>query len=248
MRKTILSLVVIAIGATAAPATASLPIPQLPSPSSFAQRIDNPWFPLLPGTVYEYRGVRDGKQARDVLTVTHQHATVQGIQTTVLHDRLWLNGRLFERTTDWYAQDKQGNVWYLGESTALLNAHGKVTSTEGSWKAGVGGAHAGIYMLAHAKPGDAARQEYLKGHAADQFKVLTIDSNATLLTQETSQIEPGVVDHKLYVRGIGIVLEEAIKPKPNERLTLYSIKRPWAKSRASTTAAVAARQHRTATA
>lgn len=143
MRKTILSLVVIAIGATAAPATASLPIPQLPSPSSFAQRIDNPWFPLLPGTVYEYRGVRDGKQARDVLTVTHQHATVQGIQTTVLHDRLWLNGRLFERTTDWYAQDKQGNVWYLGESTALLNAHGKVTSTEGSWKAGVGGAQPG---------------------------------------------------------------------------------------------------------
>src|SRR5438105_15677952 len=80
------------------------PIPQLPAPHDFATRINNQWFPLTPGKVFEYRGSKDGKQARDVLTVTHRHRTILGIRTTVIDDKLYVNGSLGERTTDWYAQ------------------------------------------------------------------------------------------------------------------------------------------------
>src|SRR5262249_21143951 len=123
--------------------------------------------------------------------------------------------------------------WYLGESTATLNARGKVTGTEGSWLTGVSGARAGIYMPGHPAIGDAGRQEYYKGHAEDQFKVLSLAARGTspavssthaLLTQKTTRIEPGTLDHKLYVRGIGTVREEAIRG-PLERLVLTSVKR-----------------------
>ena len=103
----------------------------------FSARIDNPWFPLRPGTVYRYRGMKDGQPSREVLTVTHQTKTIQGVRCTVVRDLLYTRGRLHERTSDWYAQDAAGNVWYYGEATAELDAAGKVTSTEGSWQAGV---------------------------------------------------------------------------------------------------------------
>jgi hypothetical protein len=231
MRKTLLVLSAITAGGWAAPATASLPIPPVPSPDSFANRIDNQWFPLIPGTVFLYRGEKDGKPGRDVLTVTHRHRTIMGIRATVVFDRLYLNGHLAERTTDWYAQDKRGNVWYLGESTATLDAHGKTISTEGTWLAGVHGARAGIYMPAHPKPGDTGRQEYYRAHAEDQFKVLSLNASVrspavssrhALLTQETTRLEPGTLDHKLYVRGIGTVLEQTIKGG-SERLALMSV-------------------------
>jgi hypothetical protein len=223
-----------ALSVAAAPATASLPIPNLPSPGSFATRIDNPWFPLLPGTTFEYRGEKDGKPGRDVLTVTHRHRAVLGVSATVVADRLYLNGRLAERTTDWYAQDTSGNVWYLGENTATLDARGNTLSTAGSWVAGVHGARAGIYMPAHPTPGDSGRQEYYKGHAEDEFRVLSLDarvrtpavsSHRALLTQETTRLEPGAVDHKLYVRGVGTVVERAVRGG-SERFMLFSVNRP----------------------
>jgi len=231
LRKTLLVLSAITAVGWAAPATASLPIPPLPRPDSFVNRIDNQWFPLIPGTVFAYRGEKDGKPGRDVLTVTHRHRTIIGIRATVVLDRLYLNSHLAERTTDWYAQDKRGNVWYLGESTATLDAHGKTISTEGTWLAGVHGARAGIYMPAHPKPGDTGRQEYYRGHAEDQFKVLSLNarvkspavsSRHALLTQETTRLEPGTLDHKLYMRGIGTVLEQTIKGG-SERLALVSV-------------------------
>jgi len=212
----------------------SPPIPKLPAPSQFVNRITNPWFPLVPGTVYVYRGTKDGKQAIDVLAVTHRKQTIDGIHATVINDQLYENGRLAERTTDWYAQDRSGTVWYLGEKTATLNVHGKVLGTAGSWIAGVGGAHAGIYMPGHPQPSQVARQEYAKGQAEDQFKILQlgarvdvggVSSKHALLTQETTALEPGVVDHKLYVRGIGTALEVTVKGG-NERLELISVIRP----------------------
>src|SRR5262249_7553823 len=136
-----------------------------PASPHFSARVDNPWFPLKPGTTYVYRGAKDGKSARDVLTVTRGTKTIDGAPCVVVRDRLYLNGTLSERTTDWYTQDRQGNVWYFGEATADLDASGKVTSTEGSWRAGLGKARPGIYMPAHPRPGQAGRQEYLKGHA-----------------------------------------------------------------------------------
>src|SRR5438093_2898212 len=89
-----------------------------PDPRNFVRRVDNPWFPLIPGTTFVYRGVKDGKASQDVFTVTSVTKTIQGIRCTGVRDRLFLAGRLEERTTDWYAQDVHGNVWYFGESTA----------------------------------------------------------------------------------------------------------------------------------
>ncbi len=199
----------------------------------FTARVDNPWFPLRPGTVSIYTGVKDGRRARDVVTVTHRVAKIDGASCVVVRDRLYLNDKLAERTTDWYSQDRRGNVWYFGESTAELDAHGRVTSTEGTWRAGRDGARPGIYMPARPVPGKTGRQEYYKGHAEDHFEVLSLharvdvaytSSRNALLTKEWTPLEPGVVDHKLYVRGIGTVLEQTVKGG-DERLELASFRR-----------------------
>jgi hypothetical protein len=201
--------------------------------SGFSAHVDNPWFPLRPGTTYVYRGVKDGKRSRDVVTVTHEQKTITGAPCVVVHDRLYLSGRLEERTTDWYSQDKAGNVWYFGEDTAELDKHGHVTSTEGTWQAGRNGAKAGIYMPAHPKVGQTGRQEYYKDQAEDHFQVLSvrthvkaqyITSSRALLTKEWTPLEPGVIDHKYYVRGIGTVLEQTVKGG-DERNALVSVTR-----------------------
>jgi hypothetical protein len=205
-----------------------------PNPRDFVARVDNPWFPLLPGTTFVYRGVKDGKTARDVVTVTHATRTIQGVRATAVADRLYLAGRLEERTTDWYAQDRRGNVWYFGEATAELDRAGHVTSTEGSWLAGRSGAKAGIYMTARPTVGQSRLQEYYKGHAEDHFAVVSLrarvsvpytTSNRALLTKEWTPLEPGTLDHKYYVRGIGNVKEVTAKG-PLERSELVSVHRP----------------------
>jgi hypothetical protein len=205
-----------------------------PNPRDFVARVDNPWFPLLPGTTFVYRGVKDGKTARDVVTVTHATRTIQGVRSTAVADRLYLAGRLEERTTDWYAQDRRGNVWYFGEATGELDRAGHVTSTEGSWLAGHNGAKAGIYMTARPTVGQSRLQEYYKGHAEDHFAVVSLrarvsvpytTSNRALLTKEWTPLEPGTLDHKYYVRGIGNVKEVTVKG-PLERSELVSVHRP----------------------
>ena len=236
MRKTLSILVAASLVAgVASQVSTAAPRPvKLPGPGSFVSRIDNPWYPLRPGTVYVYRGADNGERSRDVLTVTHATKVIQGIRATVIDDRVYLRGRLAERTKDWYAQDKTGNVWYLGEDTATLDASGKVKSTEGSWQAGVDGARAGIFMPAHPRVGQTGLQEYYKGHAEDQFKILSLSTHVhtpaassrhALLTQETTVLEPGVVDHKVYVRGVGTVTEKTVKGG-SERLALVSVRRP----------------------
>jgi hypothetical protein len=176
----------------------------------FTTHITNPWFPLVPGTVYRYEGIKDGKPSREVLTVTHRTKMVAGIECAVVDDRLWVNGHLAERTNDWYAQDRKGNVWYFGEDTAELDANGKVT-TEGSWQTGVKGARAGILMPAQPRVGQTGLEEYWKGHAEDHFRVIGYLGRNALLTEETTPLEPDVVDHKLYVRGTGTVVERTIR-------------------------------------
>ena len=187
-------------------------------PKHFAAKVDNPWFPLEPGTTYVYQGRKDGKPSREVLEVTDLTKTIQGVHATVLHDNLYLAGKLEERTTDWYAQDADGNVWYLGEATAELDRKGRVTSREGSWQAGVDGAEAGIYMPVHPKVGESFSQEFYKGHAEDHFKVVSLhaavrvpysSSKDALQTREWTPLEPGLIDFKYYVRGVGTVKERA---------------------------------------
>ena len=204
-----------------------------PNPGRFVSGVTNPWFPLRPGTTLVYRGVKDGKPSRDVFRVTGRTRLIAGVRCTAVDDRLYLRGRLGERTTDWYAQDKAGNVWYFGETTAELNTQGKVTSREGSWLTGRDGAQPGILMPTHPRVGQTARQEYYKGHADDHFRVLSLSarvrtraasSSHALLTKEWTPLEPGVVDHKLYVRGVGTVLEQTVKGG-DERNTLVSVRR-----------------------
>jgi hypothetical protein len=177
----------------------------------FSADVTNPWFPLKPGAVYSYTGVKDGKPSREVLRVTHRTKTITGVPCVVVDDRLWIAGHLAERTNDWYSQDAKGNVWYFGEATAELDQNGKVTSTEGSWQSGRDGAKAGILMPGHPRPGQTGIQEYYKGHAEDHFRVLGYLGKNALLVEETTPLEPGVVDNKLYVRGTGTVLERTVK-------------------------------------
>lgn len=208
------ALVVAGVGCGSSAATIGLP-----DPADFVARVDNPWFPLRPGTAYRYRGVKDGEPSRDVLLVTARTKRIAGVRCTVVRDRLYLRGRLEERTEDWYSQDDAGNVWYFGERTAELRPDGSVKTTEGSWQAGIDGARPGIFMPAHPRPGQSGRQEHYEGHAEDHFRVLSLSarvavpassSRRALLTMEWTPLEPGVIDHKLYVKGVGVVLEQTV--------------------------------------
>ena len=192
------------------------------TPTGWARQVTNPWFPLKPGTTFVYTGEKDGRSGRDVVTVTNRTKVIEGVRCTAVDDRLYANGHLAERTTDWYAQDARGTVWYFAEATAELNKAGKVTSREGTWQAGVNGARAGIFMPAHPKVGQSFRQEYLKGHAEDHFAVLKV-SASSLLTKEWTPLEPDTLDHKLYRRGTGLVKEETVKGG-NERWTLNVVR------------------------
>jgi hypothetical protein len=224
----VLALSVLAVAA--APASGASPTPPA---SDFSARVDNPWFPLTPGTTLVYTGVKDGKAARDVVLVTRRTKLIDGVPCAVVDDRLYLDGRLAERTTDWYTQDKQGNVWYFGETTAELDRAGRVTSREGSWQAGRNGAEPGIFMPARPRVGQSFRQEYYKGHAEDHFRVLDLHATVSvpyarstnaLLTKEWTPLEPGVIDHKLYIRGVDNVEEQTIKGG-DEHLRLVSVRR-----------------------
>ncbi len=234
IRRTTWTLVAAGVVLAPGPGTGGAATKSQPSPGNFVRRIDNPWFPLRPGTKFGYSGIKDGKAARDVYRVTSATKTINGVRCTAVSDRLFLAGRLAERTTDWYAQDRRGNVWYFGEATAELDRTGRVTSTEGSWQAGRQGAQAGIYMTAQPMVGQSRRQEYYKGHAEDHFAVLSlrasvsvpfVTSKRALLTKEWTPLEPGTLDHKYYVRGIGEVKEVAVKG-PTERLELVAVRRP----------------------
>jgi hypothetical protein len=231
MRATALKAMVVAAAAVmlaagfAGSATAKVTIAS-PKASHFGRHsdlIDNVWFPLAKGSVWVYDGQKDGKQARDVMTVTPKVKLIAGIRAAVVHDRLFLNGQLAERTTDFYAQDKRGTVWYLGENTAELNASGKVTSTEGSFQHGRDGAHGGIFMPAHPAVGQSFQQESFKGQAEDRFRIVSLMTSVTtpavssqnaMLTEEKTPLEPGTVDHKYYVQGIGTVREQQVAGAP----------------------------------
>ena len=180
----------------------------------------NPYFPLRQGSVTRLRGSEDGERFHERVTVTGRHKNIQGARTTVVRDVLRrADGTLEEKTHDWYAADNRGNVWYFGEATATYDEQGNVESTEGSWQAGVHGAVAGLIMPAHARPTDAYRQEFYRGHAEDQAWIVQRGAKVrvpygrfrhVVRSFEWTRLEPRVVSVKLYARGIGIVREQDV--------------------------------------
>ena len=187
---------------------------------SFVNQINNPFFPLAPGTTFLYQGTKDGVPSSDQFTVTHQAKKIAGVTCTVVTDLAYENGILVERTTDYFAQDVQGNVWYFGEDTAELDANGNVISTEGTWRAGVNGAQQGIIMEAQPRVEDRYNQENAPGVAQDMARVAGLSKSTCvpygcfddmLLTRETSPFDPGTVEEKLYAIGVGFVRGEVLK-------------------------------------
>jgi hypothetical protein len=189
-------------------------------PSNFVSTIDNRYWPLKPGTAYHYEGVRGTTPQRDDEIVTNETKRILGIDCTVVRDTVSEGGRPVERTFDWYAQDAQGNVWYMGEDSLERNQQGKFVKASDSWESGVDGAQPGIIMPADPQPGDAYRQEYYPpGEALDQARVLRLDGTAkvpygsydgVLVTSERSPLEPQT-EQKYYAPGLGEVAEKVVK-------------------------------------
>ena len=220
-------------GVAAATPAAAAPVTRAAA-GGFTARVTNPYFPALPGMRWVYRGTDGGRRLRNVVRVLDRVERVTGVPCAVIDDRVYLDGRLAERTIDWYTQSASGTVWYFGERTAALDRRGRVTTREGSWRAGVDGARAGIFMPAHPRVGQSFVQERYAGHAEDHFTIVNRHATVSvpfrrfrgnvLMTHEFSPLEPGVLDGKWYARGIGQVLEASIKGG-NERAELVSFRR-----------------------
>jgi hypothetical protein len=185
-------------------------------PAAFTTDIDNRYWPMKPGTRWTYREVdEEGKRLRVVVTVTSATKRLaNGITARVVRDTVTEDGELIEDTVDWYAQDADGNVWYLGEATAEFE-DGEVASTAGSWEAGVDGALPGIIVPANPVDDLSYRQEYYRGEAEDNGEVLAVGEQADvpaghfdglLLTKDTNALEPRILEYKLYAPGVGPVL------------------------------------------
>ena len=208
------------------------------NPANFSNPLDinNPYWFLVPGTTFTYRSVGVGQCEVNDVEVTDVTVLVAGVNTRQVHDQVWEDdncngGRDFlsEDTLDWYAQDNDGNVWYLGEATAEYCDRDQpqiACSTEGSWMAGVDGATPGFAMLANPTPGTFYRQEFLAGEAEDMAKVLRTNATVVLIfdnaidldhytgclkTKEWSALERGAVENKYYCPGVGLVLINGLK-------------------------------------
>jgi len=199
-------------------------------PANFVAVIDNPYFPLPVGRTLVYTGIKDGQTQTDTVTVTNQTKVILGITATVVSDIATHDGTVLEKTFDFYAQDEQGNVWYLGEDTTAFLPNGK-TDTSGSFLAGVDGAQPGIIMEANPQIPDAYRQECYAGQAEDTAWVVATGGSVTvpygkvrnvLTTLESTRLEPGAYDEKIYGPGIGIVSERSLTG-PNEIAQLVSV-------------------------
>jgi hypothetical protein len=199
------------------------------NPADFTHVVDNPYFPLVPGTTFTFVE-KEGRETRmNRITVTHDTKMILGVKCVVVHDTVTLKGVLVEDTFDWYAQDKLGAVWYFGELTKEFKTGGRV-STAGSWEAGVKGALPGIMMPAHPQVGERYRMEFAANEAEDVGRIVALDETVTVATnifrncirtREWSMLESGT-STKWYARGVGLVRAESTA---GEVATLISVTR-----------------------
>jgi len=185
-------------------------------PADFETKVDNPYYPLVPGTRVKLIETLGRETTENEITVTRETKTIMGVACVVVHDRVLENGVVREDTFDWMAPDNRGNVWYFGEATKEFKAGGRV-STEGSWEAGVGGAQPGIIMPAQPKPGQPYYQEYSLGVAEDIGQIVAVGESVTVpygsfsgcvRTREWSLLESGS-EKKWYAPGVGLVRTES---------------------------------------
>jgi hypothetical protein len=187
------------------------------NPAHFTAKVDNPFMPWRPGTLFHYRSSKPAG-ATNPVKVPHRTKTVIGVRCRVVRDVVKVNGRPQERSFDWYAQDRRGNVWYFGENSAVFK-HGRwVHSAADSWKSGVDGARPGIIMEAHPRRGDVYQQENAL-NSKDMARVLGYAKTVrvplgtfhhVLVTKEFTPLEPSI-DHDYYARGIGELQEINVK-------------------------------------
>jgi hypothetical protein len=180
-------------------------------------KINNKYFPLKPGTTTIYNGTdEDGQPTRAEFSVTNDTKVIAGVTTRVVHDNAYVKGDLEETTDDWFAQDDDGNVWYMGEFTTELPSK----NHEGSWEAGVKGAQAGIIVEAQPKVGDKYQQEVAKGEAEDGASVLSVNEKVcvpygcfsdVLKTEDFNLLEPDLLENKFYAPGIGNIKTVMVK-------------------------------------
>jgi hypothetical protein len=219
----------------AAPATATTASPgsgynPTIRPSDFTNNITNPYWPLKPGTNWTFEGTKDGAPQHVEVSVTNEHKRILGVDCVVVRDIVTVNSTLHEKTADWYAQDRKGNIWYFGEDTKEYMS-GVVSSTFGTWEAGVDNAKPGVVIQADPKPGRYYRQEYRPGLAEDQAKVMTTNDTQkvpmgtfshVVVTKDIDPLNPDKVEHKWYAKGIGPVRVHRIGSAHHEDIALVS--------------------------
>jgi hypothetical protein len=198
-------------------------------PADFTTEIDNPYWPMARGN----RWVSRSDTERIVVEVTNREKDVAGIEAVVVRDTVTdNNGDLVEVTDDWYAQDADGNIWYLGEDVKDYQ-DGRVVSTAGSWEHGVDGALGGIAIPADPRPALEYRQEHYEGEAEDRAEVLSVTERVRvsggtfetcLKTRDTTPLEPDAVEHKYYAKDVGPVLNEKVSPdRGREELISFTV-------------------------
>jgi hypothetical protein len=219
---------------SAVPAGSAAPVTGVYAPSidpaAFTATIDNPFFPLRPGMRWEYRSQTEDGVETTVVTVTDKTKTIMGVTCVEVRDTVKLDGQLKEDTLDWFAQHRDGTVWYFGEDTKEYE-NGKVATTKGSWVGGVNGALPGIVMPAQPRVGDRYRQEYYKGEAEDMADVLGTAERATVpagsydgvvKTKDYSPLEPDLQENKYYARGVGVVLTVDVAGGTRDELVTFT--------------------------
>lgn len=222
----ILFLPLLLVTGAAAAQTASPLLPDF-DPAGFSAPGTNPYWPLVPGAPRRHLGTGvDGEgdpvTETAVLTFAGPGPVILGVQTVTLLDEAWEEGRIVERTHDFFAADRAGNVWYLGEDVENFryDEAGALIGTDNAsaWRAGVNGARPGIAMPAEMIVGRSLFQEHAPAEAAmDHAELVATGLTLTVAGvvydevvkfYETSAVEPDLREFKYYAPGVGLIRAE----------------------------------------